>query len=66
MHLPTICIRKQLSYYGFQIPIIGLTAHANVEVLARIAQAEMDFYLPKPLKPDLLLEAIGYLENRKA
>ncbi|WMV56588.1 hypothetical protein MTR67_049973 [Solanum verrucosum] len=61
----TVCIRKDLSHYGFRIPIMALTVHSNMEVIAKISDAEMDYYLPKPLKPDLLLEAIDYMEYRK-
>ncbi|KAH0707962.1 hypothetical protein KY290_009646 [Solanum tuberosum] len=61
----TVCIRKDLSHYGFRIPIMALTVHSNMEVIAKIQDAEMDYYLPKPLKPDLLLEAIDYMEYRK-
>uniref|UniRef100_M1DE33 histidine kinase n=1 Tax=Solanum tuberosum TaxID=4113 RepID=M1DE33_SOLTU len=61
----TVCIRRDLSYYGFQIPIMALTVHSNMEAIAKISDAEMDYYLPKPLKPDLLLEAIDYMEYRK-
>ena len=44
---------------------MALTVHSNMEAIAKISNAEMDYYIPKPLKPDLILEAVDYLEFRK-
>ncbi|XP_069148697.1 probable histidine kinase 2 [Solanum lycopersicum] len=60
-----VCIKRDLLHYGFRIPIMALTVHSNMEAIAKISNAEMDYYIPKPLKPDLILEAVDYLEFRK-
>ncbi|KAJ8560432.1 hypothetical protein K7X08_022292 [Anisodus acutangulus] len=59
----TKCIREEEARYGIRIPIIALTAHTEEEE-DKIFQVGMDYYLPKPLKPDLLLKAIDYIEHR--
>ncbi|KAJ8560429.1 hypothetical protein K7X08_022289 [Anisodus acutangulus] len=61
----TKCIREEEARYGIRIPIIALTAHTEKEEIDKIFQAGMDYYLPNPLTPDLLLKAIDYIEHRK-
>ncbi|KAK4374457.1 hypothetical protein RND71_005134 [Anisodus tanguticus] len=59
----TKCLREEEARYGIRIPIIALTAHTEEEK-DKIFQVGMDYYLPKPLKPDLLLKTIDYIEHR--
>ncbi|KAL7205087.1 hypothetical protein ACSBR2_018080 [Camellia fascicularis] len=54
-------IREAEKYYGVRIPIIALTAHTSGEEAGRMMQAGMDFHLPKPLKRELLMEAISHI-----
>ncbi|CAL5330298.1 unnamed protein product [Camellia sinensis] len=54
-------IREEEKYYGVRIPIIALTAHTSGEEAGRMMQAVMDFHLPKPLKRELLMEAISHI-----
>ncbi|CAL5380884.1 unnamed protein product [Camellia sinensis] len=54
-------IREEEKYYGVRIPIMALTAHTSGEEAGRMMQAVMDFHLPKPLKRELLMEAISHI-----
>ncbi|CAL5378982.1 unnamed protein product [Camellia sinensis] len=54
-------IREEEKHYGVRIPIIALTAHTSGEEAGRMMQAGMDFHLPKPLKRELLMEAISHI-----
>lgn len=62
----TRCIREEEARYGIRIPIIALTAHsAEEEIIAKIFQVGMDYYLPdKRIDRDELLKAIDYIEHR--
>jgi PAS domain S-box-containing protein len=50
----TARIREIQGQTGRRTPIIGVTAHALAEDRQRCADAGMDDYLPKPVKPDAL------------
>ncbi|THG04019.1 histidine kinase CKI1-like [Camellia sinensis] len=54
---------EEQQYYGVHIPIIALTAHTSGEEADRMMQAGMDFHLPKPLKRELLMEAISQINS---
>ncbi|KAI7982281.1 Histidine kinase CKI1 [Camellia lanceoleosa] len=56
-------IREEEKHYGVHIPIIALTAHTSGEEADRMMQAGMDFHLPKPLKRELLMEAISHINS---
>lgn len=63
----TRLIREEERDYGVHIPIIALTAHANgEEANSRMMNAGMDFHLAKPLKRELLMEAILYIHNNRS
>ncbi|KAH7838082.1 hypothetical protein Vadar_021823 [Vaccinium darrowii] len=59
-------IREEERYYGLHIPIIALTAHTNGEEANRMMKAGMDYHLAKPLKRELLMEAILYIHNSRS
>ncbi|KAG5514155.1 hypothetical protein RHGRI_035527 [Rhododendron griersonianum] len=61
----TRLIREEERDYGVHIPIIALTAHANGEEANRMMNAGMDFHLAKPLKRELLMEAILYIYSQQ-
>ena len=50
----TAHIRQAQIKSGRRTPIVGVTAHALAEDRQRCADAGMDDYLPKPVKPDAL------------
>ncbi|XP_068644870.1 histidine kinase CKI1 [Aristolochia californica] len=54
----TRVIREEEKWYGRQIPIVALTAHASSEKVEKCFEAGMDGHLVKPLKRDKLLEAV--------
>jgi len=54
----TKAIRKKEIKTGQHIPIIAMTAHAMQEDKRKCFDAGMDAYLPKPLNPEELFDAI--------
>ncbi len=46
-----------------RIPIIALSAHTVNEVRQKCFHADMDGYLPKPIRPDRLFEVLENLES---
>jgi CheY-like chemotaxis protein len=46
---------------GGRIPIIALTAHAVKDVRQQCLDADMDGYVPKPIRPDQLFEVLEKL-----
>ncbi len=57
-------IRMLPSQTANPVPIIALTAHASAEDRQRCLKAGMDEYLSKPIRPQLLFEAIERLTGR--
>lgn len=57
-------IREEEKNYGVHIPIIAVTAHTTVEETKKVFEAGMNFYLPKPLRLDQLLNAISSIHGR--
>jgi CheY-like chemotaxis protein len=51
-------IRRREQASGGRVPIVGLTAHAMRGDKERCLDSGMDGYLTKPIKPDLLIQAI--------
>jgi CheY-like chemotaxis protein len=47
-----------------RVPIIALSAHAVNEVRQRCFDADMDGYLPKPIRPEQLFDALENLARR--
>jgi len=54
----TAAIRQLESTAGGHVPIIGLTAHAMKGDRERCLAAGMDGYVSKPIRPEMLFEAI--------
>ena len=55
----TGAIREREKQTGRHTPIIALTAHAMAEDERRCLEAGMDAYVTKPIRADVLFEAIG-------
>jgi CheY-like chemotaxis protein/HPt (histidine-containing phosphotransfer) domain-containing protein len=55
----TVAIREQERTAGGHLPVVALTAHAMKGDAERCLAAGMDAYLPKPLQPRELAEAIA-------
>jgi CheY-like chemotaxis protein/HPt (histidine-containing phosphotransfer) domain-containing protein len=58
----TAAIRRRERASGGHVPVIALTAHAMSGDRERCLAAGMDGYLIKPVRPAVLLEAIGRLQ----
>ncbi|MBI4799471.1 MAG: PAS domain S-box protein, partial [Desulfarculus sp.] len=57
----TRLVRQRERQGGGHLPIIALTAHAMASDRQRCLEAGMDGYVPKPIDPQVLLEAIKAL-----
>ncbi len=53
--------RLEAESVGGRVPIIALSAHAVNDVRQKCFEADMDGYLPKPIRPDQLFEALERL-----
>jgi signal transduction histidine kinase/HPt (histidine-containing phosphotransfer) domain-containing protein len=58
----TAAIRSRERATGEHLPIVALTAYAMAADRERCLKAGMDGYLIKPIRPAMLLEAIGRLQ----
>jgi signal transduction histidine kinase/DNA-binding response OmpR family regulator len=54
----TAALREQEKQTGRHMPVIAMTADAMNEVQGQCLRAGMDRYVSKPIRPELLLEAI--------
>ncbi len=55
----TAAIRKTEKQTGAHMPVIAMTAHAMTGYKERCLAAGMDGYVTKPIRPDLLLQALA-------
>ncbi|MFA6132679.1 MAG: response regulator [Phycisphaerae bacterium] len=55
----TVRIRRQEALGGGHMPIIALTAHATQQDRALCLETGMDAYVPKPIRREELLKALG-------
>jgi PAS domain S-box-containing protein len=62
----TAAIRRKESEGGKHIPIIAMTAHAMKGDRQRCLEAGMDDYIPKPIQPQNLVDAIDRWLSRAA
>jgi signal transduction histidine kinase/CheY-like chemotaxis protein len=72
MHMPemsgieaTATIRKMEASSGIRTPVIALTAHAMKGDRERYLASEMDGYVSKPIRPDILFREIDRCIARK-
>jgi signal transduction histidine kinase/CheY-like chemotaxis protein len=59
-------IREMEKGTGVRIPVIAMTAHAMAGYQERCFRAGMDGYVTKPIRRDVLLQALAKIEGRAA
>lgn len=59
--LDGVAFTRELRQSGVELPIVGLTAHADERARARCFEAGMNAHLAKPVKQQVLLETVAAL-----
>jgi signal transduction histidine kinase/CheY-like chemotaxis protein len=62
----TAAIREKEKHTGSHMPIIAMTAHAMAGYKESCLAAGMDGYVTKPIRPDLLMQALAAVQNAPA
>jgi CheY-like chemotaxis protein len=60
----TTAIREMEKHTGGHIPVIAMTAHAMGGYKERCLEAGMDGYVTKPIRRDLLLQAVEEFQGK--